>query len=146
MAGRFCFRLGKHASLCLNPPATTHLDQCSEARAFVTIAMMTGRVRRGGFTFTLRLEAGQAAISLSNGEPTSSEPHFLSCSIVGLHNVLGGTEYLAVASGQHCLLRRQDKHVELVWKRKQTETVIRLSVAEYRNLLKAGGENSRSAA
>ncbi len=108
--------------------------------------MMVARVRRGGFILTLRLEGGQAAICLSTSDAKSAELTYLSCSIVGLHNVLGGVDYLAVTPDQQCLIRRQDKHIELLWKQKRSETVIRLSLTEYRNLLKAGGDAGRSAA
>lgn len=107
---------------------------------------MVGRVRRGGFIFTLRLEGGQAAICLSSCDAKSTELDFLSCSIIGLHNVLSGVDYLAISGDEQCLIRRQDKHIELVWKRKRSETVLRLSLNEYRNLLKAGGDADRNAA
>jgi len=103
-------------------------------------------VRRSGFTFTLRLEGGQAGICLSSGDAKSPELRFLSCSIIGLHNVLSGVEYHAITADQQCLIRRQDKHVELLWKTKKSETVIRLSQSEYRNLLRAGGDTGRNAA
>ena len=108
--------------------------------------MMVARVRRGGFILTLRLEGGQAAICVSTSDAKSPELKFLSCSIIGLHNVLSGVEYLAVTADQQCLIRRQDKNIELVWKGKRSETVIRLSLTEYRNLLKAGGDTGRNAA
>ena len=95
---------------------------------------------------TLKLEGGQAAICLSTSDAKTAELKFLSCSIIGLHNVLSGVEYLAVTTDQQCLIRRQDKHIEVVWKRKRSETVIRLSITEYRNLLKAGGDTGSNAA
>ena len=93
----------------------------------------------------LSTKGGKTYLSLSPGN-SKDIPDGIACSVVGLYNVLSGVEYHALTSGLHCLVRLQGNNVELVWKRGRTDTVFRLSVPEYRNLLGQMSDGSQRAA
>ena len=103
------------------------------------------RVRRGGLSLVLWTQGGRTLIGLCAGD-CKELPDGISCSLVGLYNVLSGIEYLAVDSGKQCLVRLQEAHVEMVWKRGSVDAIFRLSVPEYRSVLSSLSEGTRGAA
>ena len=114
--------------------------------AIVIILMMTARVGRGGFFVLLQIEGGQTAIGVGSNSSKLTGESLIRCSLVGLYNVLSGVEYQAVEATRQCLIRLQDKHVEVIWKQGNADTVFRLTLAEYKHLLlRTGSESNRAA-
>jgi hypothetical protein len=103
------------------------------------------RVRRGGLSLVLGTQGGKTFIGLS-ARHTAELPEVVTCSAVSLYNVLCGIECLAVDSSKQCLVRLQDNHVEVIWKRGATDTVFRLTVLEYKQILRSLNEGTREAA
>jgi len=105
--------------------------------------MVSVRVKRGGLSLIISTDGGKTYLGLAPGSPKEAQDA-IPCSIVGLYNVLSGVDYQAVGLGNHCLIRQQEKHVELVWRRGNTDTVFRLSASEYRTLLKQMSEGKEA--
>jgi len=101
--------------------------------------MMTARVGRGGFHIVLQTKKGRASIALT-GAGKSSHSSGISCSLIGLYNVLSGVDYVAVDGDHSCLVRQHGSHIEMVWKQGAVDTVIRLTKGEYRGLLKCASD------
>ena len=81
------------------------------------------------------------------GVQTCALPIYLiPCSLIGLHNVLSGVEYVAIGEKIHCLVRLEVPNVEVVWKENRVETVMRLTVSEYAAILRNVTHGSRRAA
>ena len=102
------------------------------------------RVKRGGLSLVLHTNGGKTLIGMSTGQ-ADDETLGISCSIVGLYNVLSGVEYHCVDGGRHCLIRLVDDHIEVIWRRDTMETIFRLAVGEYRNILRAVSHGSQAA-
>lgn len=123
-----------------------HFTESPRTIGIVTILMMTARVGRGGFFLLVGSEGGQTAIGVGSDSSKLAGASLIPCSIVGLYNVLSGVEYLVVEAGRQCLIRRVDKNVEIIWKRASVDTVIRLTISEYRTLLRNASDGTRDAA
>ena len=96
-------------------------------------------------SLVLGSQGGHTVIGLA-ATNSREMPECVSCSIVGLYNVLSGIEYVTVEGDKQCLVRLHGPNVEVVWKRGQVDAVIRLSIAEYRHVLRCMNEGTRGAA
>jgi hypothetical protein len=90
-------------------------------------------------------DEGKTLMGLATGASVETLD-WIACSIVGLYNVLSGVDYVAVDQGKDCLIRRVNQNVELVWKHGNIDTLFRLTIGEYKDMLNQVSDGKRGAA